>query len=103
MGFAIAVNDAKPFIALVEEREQSQEQAKQEEQDLLALEKETFRLANAERENAGVPPTKWDDELYRLSKAHTEEMADRGELFHTPMGASYGENAWGAPWGGIIR
>jgi len=103
MGFAIAVNDAKPFIALVEGREQSQEQAEQEEQDLLALEKEPFRLVNAERENAGVPPTEWDDELYKLSKAHTEEMADRGELFHTPMGASYGENAWGAPWGGISR
>jgi len=103
MGFAIAVNDAKPFIAQVKEREQAQEQAEQEEQDLLALEKETFRLVNAERENAGVPPTKWDDDLYRLSKAHTEEMADRGELFHTPMGASYGENAWGASWGGISR
>lgn len=38
-----------------------------------------------------------------MSKAHTQEMADKGELFHTPMGASYGENAWGAPWGGISR
>jgi len=103
VSFAIAINDAKPFIAQMREREQAQEQAEQEEQDLLALEKETFRLVNAERENAGVPPTKWDDDLYRLSKAHTEEMADRGELFHTPMGASYGENAWGASWGGISR
>ena len=28
---------------------------------------------------------------------------NKGELFHTPMGASYAENAWGAPWGGISR
>ena len=103
VSFAIAINDAKPFIAEVREREQTQKEAEREEQVLLELEKETFRLINAEREGAGVPPTKWDDELYRLSKAHTEEMADRGELFHTPMGASYGENAWGAPWGGISR
>jgi S1-C subfamily serine protease len=99
MGFAIAINDVKPFIAEVREKEQALE----EEQALLELEKETFRLVNIERENAGVPPTEWDDELYVLSKAHTEEMAERGELFHTPMGASYGENAWGASWGRINR
>ena len=61
-------------------------------------ERETFELINAVREEAGVPPTKWSDELYDLSKKHTQEMADRGELFHTPMGAEHGENAWGG-WG----
>lgn len=103
MGFAVAINDAKSFITETMEIEEALEEAQREEQALLELEKETFRLINMERENAGVPPTKWDDYLYRLSKAHTEEMADRGELFHTPMGASYGENAWGASWGGISR
>jgi len=58
-------------------------------------EREAFELINAVREEAGVPPTKWSDELYNLSKKHTQEMADRGELFHTPMGAEHGENAWG--------
>lgn len=58
-------------------------------------EREAFELINAVREEAGIPPTKWDDELYKLSKKHTQEMADRGELFHTPMGAEHGENAWG--------
>jgi uncharacterized protein YkwD len=58
-------------------------------------EREAFRLINAVREEAGVSPTKWSDELYDLSKKHTQEMADRGELFHTPMGAEHGENAWG--------
>ncbi|MFC2016364.1 CAP domain-containing protein [Chloroflexota bacterium] len=48
-------------------------------------------------------PTMWDDNLYSLSKAHTEEMANKGELFHTSMGESYAENAWGAPWGGIRK
>ena len=99
MGFAIDINETKSLITETREKEKALE----EEQALLELEKETFRLVNAERGNAGVPPTEWDDELYRLSKAHTEEMADRGELFHTPMGASYGENAWGASWGRINR
>lgn len=58
-------------------------------------EREAFELINVVREEAGVPPTKWSDELYRLSKEHTREMADRGELFHTPTGAMHGENAWG--------
>ena len=61
-------------------------------------ERETFELINAVREEAGASPTKWSDELYELSKIHTQEMADRGELFHTPMGAEHGENAWGG-WG----
>ena len=67
------------------------------------VEKEAFSLINQEREKAGLMPTLWDDNLYSLSKAHTEEMANKGELFHTPMGASYAENAWGASWGGISK
>lgn len=58
-------------------------------------EREAFKLINAVREEAGIAPTKWDDKLYELSKKHTQEMADRGELFHTPMEATHGENAWG--------
>lgn len=54
-----------------------------------------FGMINAERKNAGVPPTVWNDQLYKLSLAHTQEMAKQGRLFHTPMEASYGENAWG--------
>jgi len=70
---------------------------------VLELEQETFRLINNERERAGISPTRWDDKLYKLSKAHTENMANQGRLFHTPPGASYAENAWGASWGGINR
>jgi len=58
-------------------------------------EQEAFKLINAIREEAGIPATKWSDELYKLSKQHTQDMANRGDLFHTPMGSSHGENAWG--------
>jgi len=58
-------------------------------------EQEAFRLINTIREEAGIPATKWDDELYELSKQHTQDMANREELFHTPVGSSHGENAWG--------
>lgn len=62
---------------------------------LSELEQETFKLINIGRNRAGVPSAKWDAELYRLSKAHTQEMANQGKLFHTPIGASYAENCWG--------
>ncbi len=58
-------------------------------------EQEAFRLINAIREEAGIPATNWDDELYKLSKQHTQDMANKGELFHTQVGSSHGENAWG--------
>lgn len=59
------------------------------------VERVAFELINAARETAGVPPTEWSDGLYELSKKHTKEMADRKQLFHTPMGGEIGENAWG--------
>jgi len=63
--------------------------------DIEEAEQEAFTLINAIRVEAGLPATKWNDELYKLSKQHTQDMADRGELFHTPLGSSHGENAWG--------
>ncbi len=53
-----------------------------------------FALINMYREENGVPATLWDDELYKLSKAHTQKMADKGEIFHSSSGV-FGENAWG--------
>lgn len=61
---------------------------------MLELEEETFRLINMERNSMGAPSTTWNAELYELSRAHTQAMAARGELFHTPIGASYAENCW---------
>jgi len=57
-------------------------------------EKLAFTLINMYREENGVPTTLWDDKLYELSKAHTQKMADMGELFHG-QGDVIGENAWG--------
>ncbi len=72
-------------------------------QGLEEVEREVFNLINQERAREGLNPTVWDDNLYRLSKSHTDEMANRGELFHTPTGETYAENAWGASWGGTRR
>lgn len=67
------------------------------------IERLAFDLINLEREKNGLPITKWSEELYVLSKAHTEMMADRGELFHTSVKAIYAENVWGASWGQTSR
>ena len=61
--------------------------------DIRKSEELAFTLINMYREEQGVPPTIWDGNLYELSKAHTEEMASRGELFHGS--GDVGENAWG--------
>jgi uncharacterized protein YkwD len=72
-------------------------QAEVESEAIAEAERETFRLINAQRGYAGVPPTEWDDELYELSKAHTQAMAERKECFHSYEygDVPYGENAWG--------
>lgn len=58
-------------------------------------EKETWRLINKARQKEGIAPTEWDDELYSLSKAHTEKMAAEGDIFHSPKTADFAENCWG--------
>jgi len=62
---------------------------------LLEVERDTCELINLERVRVGAPATEWDDDLYELSKAHTQAMSERGYLFHSPEGATYGENCWG--------
>lgn len=80
-------------------QEQAEEaaRAKAEAEAIAEAERETFRLINAERGYIGIPPTVWDDELYELSKVHTQAMAERGECFHSYEygDVPYGENAWG--------
>lgn len=58
-------------------------------------EREAFDRINTERAKAGIPATKWDDSLYMLSMRHTQDMADKGTLFHSPQGSPIGEDAWG--------
>jgi len=63
-------------------------------QSAVEIERLTFELINEQRQSNGMPATVWDDELYVLSKAHTEEMLERGEMFHSLQSASYAENCW---------
>jgi uncharacterized protein YkwD len=64
-------------------------------QKLETLGHEVVDLVNAIRAERGTSPLTWDDELYQYSKSHSEDMASQERLFHTPMGESYAENAWG--------
>jgi len=91
----VAQEQKEEAARVAQEQEEATARVKAEPQELANAERETFRLINAERSYAGVPPMEWDDELYKLSRAHTQAMADRGKLFHSPTGAAYGENAWG--------
>lgn len=97
MGFAIAINDAKPFITKVREKEQAQEQAEREEQALLALERETFRLINVEREERGIPPVLWNEELHSGARIHSQNMQEKGFLYHDTQGM-FAECCFGASY-----
>lgn len=66
-----------------------------DEGEITAREHEVVDLVNALRAARGSEPLIWDDILYGYSKSHSEDMAKQGQLFHTPIGAPYGENAWG--------
>jgi len=97
MGFAIAINDAKPFIADVMEGEQALEKAQREEQALLALEQETFRLINVERETRGIPPVLWDETLHSGARIHSQNMQQKGFLYHD-TGGVFAECCYGASY-----
>lgn len=90
----------------IEEELQAQEQKAQEEQarieeesaqksQLSELEHEVILLVNLIRTDRGTPMLMWDDTLYEYSKKHSIAMAEKHELFHSPMELSYAENAWG--------
>jgi uncharacterized protein YkwD len=75
--------------------EQNQIAIQEAEQLIKDAERRAFDLINNERVIAGLSTTTWDDSLYQLSKAHTQEMADRKELFHSDVNGPIGEDAWG--------
>lgn len=56
---------------------------------------EVVELVNSIRQERGSPMLLWDEELYEYSKAHSEAMASRRDLFHSSMDKPYAENAWG--------
>jgi uncharacterized protein YkwD len=56
---------------------------------------EVVELVNVIRQERGSPELLWDETLYGYSKAHSEAMASRKDLFHSSMDKPYAENAWG--------
>ena len=47
-----------------------------------SLERRAFDLINSERRSKGGQPLVWDDELCRMARAHSEEMAERNFFSH---------------------
>lgn len=97
MGFAIAINEAKLFVAAVIASEKAQQQAELEEQALLALEKEILRLINVERKQRDIPPVVWNQGLHSGARTHSQSMQTRGYLYHD-TGGMFAECCYGASY-----
>jgi len=83
-----------------EENKAKEEQAKEEREkaqqmEIIELEHDVVMLVNLIRADRGTSMLMWDETLYQYSKAHSIAMAERRELFHSPVGLAYAENAWG--------
>ncbi|MEM3401645.1 MAG: CAP domain-containing protein [Candidatus Hadarchaeales archaeon] len=52
------------------------------EDNLLTLSTCIFDATNHEREKVGLPSLSWDEELARIARAHSAEMASQKQLFH---------------------
>lgn len=87
--------DEQQFAQKAADEIREQKETERQIQVIRQAEQKAFELVNKERMLEGLMPTIWDDNLYTLSKAHTQQMYDKGEIFHSPDGAAYGENAWG--------
>jgi len=46
---------------------------------------EVVELVNTIRQERGSPVLLWDEKLYEYSKAHSEAMANRQDLFHSEV------------------
>jgi len=53
-----------------------------------AQQRQLLDLVNAERAKAGLASLQWDDHLAQAARAHTEMMAERGQLSHQFSGES---------------
>ena len=94
MSFAIAIDDAKSFLTSTMETENAQS-------EIEALEHEVLALANSERLSRDIALLIWDEDLHEIAREHSEEMAIRGELFHSSMYEPYAENCWGGGPGSL--
>jgi uncharacterized protein YkwD len=58
------------------------------------VEQRAFEQTNNARIKSGLAPLVWDSELYRMARAHSENMAKRGFFSHeTPEGLQLKERA----------
>jgi S1-C subfamily serine protease len=94
MSFAIAIDDAKSFLTSTIETEKAQS-------EIEALEHEVLALVNSERSSRDTVSLIWDEDLHEIAREHSEEMARRGELFHSSMYEPYAENCWGGGPGSL--
>jgi uncharacterized protein YkwD len=78
-----------------EKARETLEETEKEKKDIEELEHNVVELVNLIRTDRGSTPLIWDNELYIYSKEHSQDMASQRRLFHTPVGESYAENAWG--------
>lgn len=101
MSFAVAINEAKPFINAEMEKVRQEEKAQGEERALIELERETFRLINVEREERGIPPVVWNEALHNGAREHSENMQEAGYLYHDTSGL-YAECCYGASYASSI-
>ena len=95
MGFAIAIDSVKPFVTEQIAREQAQRRAEETKGKIEALEREVLTLVNSERSSRKIASLTWDSELHGIASEHSQEMAARGELFHSSIDKPYAENCWG--------
>jgi uncharacterized protein YkwD len=49
------------------------------------LERRTFDLINQRRDKCGLPPLKWSDDVARIARFHSENMANFNFFSHTDM------------------
>jgi len=88
------VNNTKSIINDKYE-EYKEEQTEKKRERIKMMEYEVVEIVNSIREEKGIRPLVWDDQLYQYSKKHSEEMASKRKLFHSSMYESYAENCWG--------
>jgi S1-C subfamily serine protease len=105
IGFAVAIDNAKQFISEAVTTVSKEDDTRSEEQILLELEMETFRLINVERQKRGIPPVQWSEALHAGARKHSQSMQREGYLYHDTegsfaeccYGASYASSVYGTP------
>lgn len=101
-----AAEKAQQEKEIKETQEQAEKEATaqiEQQSSVKELEKEVVLLVNLIRTDRGSAMLIWDNQLYEYSKSHSENMASKGEMFHSNMNLPYGENAWqgtGTAWDG---